>query len=272
MWTINKQTNLRAILLPIWAVLVSIGIDLRYLRRAFQYRRFIRDYRLWRKLGGSVDVLYPVVGEWGELAGVIKRHYFYQDLLVARLIFEESPERHIDVGSRVDGFVAHVAAFREIEIIDVRNLAIKNRNIIFRRADIMALDKELISSCDSLSCLHAIEHFGLGRYGDSIDPEGYKRGFSNLIRLLRRGGRLYVSFPIGQQRVEYNAHRVLPPADILNWTDADCLELIRFDFIDDSGELHTEDVISSAEKMNLIYGCGIYTFLKIHDQKELTID
>jgi hypothetical protein len=260
-----KRINLRTILVPIGAVLLSVGIDIRYFRRVFQYCRFICDYRSWKKLGGIVDVLYPVVGEWEELAGVLRRHYFYQDLLVARLIFEECPERHIDVGSRVDGFVAHVAAFREIEIIDIRDLAIKNHNILFRRADIMAINRELVSFCDSVSCLHAIEHFGLGRYGDSIDPEGHKRGFSNLIKLLREGGHLYISFPIGQQRVEFNAHRVLSPGDIFNWPGVDCLDLIRFDFIDDSGTLHTKEVISSAEQMNLIYGCGIYTFKKIHD-------
>ena len=37
--------------------------------------------------------------------------YFHQDFVVARKIFERNPRLHIDVGSRVDGFVAHVATF-----------------------------------------------------------------------------------------------------------------------------------------------------------------
>ena len=51
-----------------------------------------------------------------ESAGESQGHYFHQDLLVANQIFLNSPERHIDIGSRIDGFVARVAAFREIEI------------------------------------------------------------------------------------------------------------------------------------------------------------
>jgi hypothetical protein len=36
--------------------------------------------------------------------------------------------------------------------------------------------------CDSLSCLHALEHFGLGRYGDPIDPRGHEKGITRWRR------------------------------------------------------------------------------------------
>jgi hypothetical protein len=38
-------------------------------------------------------------------------------------IHKLNPVRHIDIGSRIDGFVANVAAFRKIEVLDVRNFA-----------------------------------------------------------------------------------------------------------------------------------------------------
>jgi len=43
-------------------------------------------------------------------------HYFHQDLIVARRIFERDPRKHVDVGSRIDGFVAHLAVFRSCVI------------------------------------------------------------------------------------------------------------------------------------------------------------
>ena len=260
-----KKLLLRSILLPIWAIPKSIGLDIRNVRRIFEYPKFLISLFRWKKLGGTVNILFPVVGEWGESSGVANGHYFHQDLLVARFVFENNPVKHVDIGSRVDGFVAHVASFREIEIIDVRELRVENHNIKFRCANLMSLQQDLIGCCDSLSCLHAIEHFGLGRYGDPINPEGHKQGFLNMVRLLKKGGLFYISFPIGQARVEFNAHRVFSPGEIIGWNGVECLELLRFDFIDDAGDLHVCENISTAEKMNLAYGCGVYTFRKTHD-------
>jgi len=80
---------------------------------------------------------------------------------------------------------------------------------------------------DSLSCLHVLEHFGLGRYGDAIDPNGYKTGFANLASLLRPGARFYLSTPTGRERVEFNANWVFDPATILGLAHSSGLRLER---------------------------------------------
>jgi hypothetical protein len=70
--------------------------------------------------------------------------------------------------------------------------------------------------CDSISCLHAIEHFGLGRYGDPIDPEGHIKGFNNIVRMPKPDSRLFISVPIASRtQVCFNAHRVLRPDELL---------------------------------------------------------
>ena len=79
-----------------------------------------------------------ILFDYSDNAGNYKGHYFHQDLLVANFIYEQNPKRHIDIGSRVDGFVAHVASFRKIEVIDVRSLTkSKHKNIQFRQMDFM---------------------------------------------------------------------------------------------------------------------------------------
>ena len=55
-------------------------------------------------------------------------------------------------------------------------------NIKYLRADLMHPIQ--IGKTDSLSCLHAIEHFGLGRYSDPIDINGHIKGLENMISLL----------------------------------------------------------------------------------------
>ena len=62
-------------------------------------------------------------------------------------------------------------------------------NIIFRQVDFMREDQPLTDYCDSVSCLHALEHFGLGRYGDPVDPDGHLKGFRNLRRIVQGGAR-----------------------------------------------------------------------------------
>jgi hypothetical protein len=170
--------------------------------------------------------------------------------------------RHIDIGSRLDGFIAHVASFRSIEVFDLRPLKTEIPNIIFRQADLMQFNSELLECCDSLSSLHVIEHFGLGRYGDPVDLFGHQKGFFNLTKMVKPGGTFYLSFPVGRSRVEYNSCRIFDPNEVFSWPGAETLQMERFAFVDDAGRIYPESQPDVAAKMNMKYGCGIYTFVK----------
>ena len=113
---------------------------------------------------------------------------------MARRIHERQPERHVDIGSRVDGFVAHVAAFRPIEVLDIRPMDAGVPNITFRQADLMSPPPAMLEYTDLLSCLHAIEHFGLGAMAIR-SVEGHVKGLDSLHALVRKGGTLYLSCP-----------------------------------------------------------------------------
>ena len=229
------------------------------------YLKFISQARNFRNLGGVITHYQPIISEWSAQAGSASGHYFHQDLLVANFIFENKPFRHIDIASRVDGFVAHVASFRAIEVMDVRDLkSTGHKNISFIKANLMESNQEQKNITDSISCLHAIEHFGLGRYGDPIDPNGYIKGFNNIISLLKDDGMLYISFPISSSnKVYFNAHRVFEPSDIFNWAGPNtALKLERFDYVDDEGSLHQNAQIKNIN-FDLNYGCGIYSFRKM---------
>lgn len=253
----------------IGGALGAIGVDPKKLASFWYLPRYIIDRTTFKRAGGKIDVTYAIFDDYSKKAGNASGHYFHQDLLVAKFIKKANPRRHIDVGSRIDGFVAHVASFRKIEVIDIRPLDIKGHSqITFVQGDLMALDDALLELCDSISCLHALEHFGLGRYNDPIDPNGHIKGFFNLYRMLKPGGTLYVSFPIGLSEVHFNAHRVFEPSEILDWAK-DLFELIRFDYVDDDGNLHLDTSILSVPRIS--YGCGIYTLKKIstHSSKPM---
>ncbi len=246
----------RLIALP----LMLLGAYPRRVRALRQVPRYLDDRAAFVAAGGHVSHKFAILDDYAEQAGTATGHYFHQDLLVATLIQQSAPRRHIDVGSRIDGFVAHVAAFRSIDIIDIRPVKLAgHERIRYIQGDLMQLDPALHEVCDSLSCLHALEHFGLGRYGDPIDPQGHLTGFRNLGRMLQPGGTLYISFPIGESAVFFNAHRVFAPTEVFDWA-AGSFDLQRFDYVNDAGDLLTQQQPDQLPALR--YGCGIYTFKK----------
>lgn len=236
--------------------LLAMGFDPRALLHLRHLPRFARDLRRFRAAGGRVDGVMPILSDFTAHGGTALGHYFHQDLLVAQAIFEHAPDRHVDVGSRVDGFVAHVASFRTIDVLDIRPMpASDHPNIRFVQADITRLPPELRGEWPSVSCLHAAEHFGLGRYTDPIDPEGHWRGIDGLAALVRPGGRLYIGLPVGRPRVLFNAHRILDPRAVPEHL-GDSFELLAFHWIRDDGTLTRDARPEEAREGR--YGCGVY--------------
>jgi hypothetical protein len=235
------------------------------------YPSFLREYaeirRQAEKAGGDFPFgkLYPCLAERDEESGVVAEHYFLQDLLVAQKIYQaNSTSRHVDIGSRIDGFVGHVASFREVEVLDVRDQKLDIANIRFTRADLTAEVFSLTDYCDSLSCLHALEHFGLGRYGDRLNYRGHLVGWDNMHRMLKRGGKLYFSVPIGEQRIEFNAHRVFSIAYLLSIIEGR-YDINSFSYINHENRLITDAALDDRSVQNNFgchYGCGIFELTK----------
>jgi len=198
---------------------------------------------------------FPILHEWDEASGGLGA-YFYQDQRVARWIYEANPQRHIDVGSRVDGFIGHLSVFREVEVLDIRPQPGNVPGVIFHQLDLMAeLPAEWVGCTDSLSCLHTIEHFGLGRYGDPIDVNGHVKGLVQLQRMVAPGGLIYLSTPIGPQRVEFNAHRVFSAQTVVDWF-RDGWSIEKFVVIDDGNHVH-ESVAWRGAEIDNHFGCRL---------------
>jgi SAM-dependent methyltransferase len=264
----GRVMNLRTIVSrTYWLLSDQFGIDPRkMLRSLLGLPRYVRDYLRFRSGHKGRLELLPCLHDWHEEGGATKLEYFWQDLLVARKIFAARPERHVDVGSRVDGFVAHVASFREIEVFDVRPISAQVPGVKFSQADFMQPAAAMREYCDSLSCLHALEHFGLGRYGDPVDPKGFERGFANMAALLKPGGVFYLSVPIGLGRVEFNGQRVLEPQAIIRLARENSLEPRELTLIRQGGRVESValDEVGLSELTRQRYALGMFVFAK-HD-------
>lgn len=254
-----------------WFLSSQIGLDLRTFVRSFAGAPyFILGYIKFRRSYKGRITLKPCLHDRFESGGSTNSEYFWQDLLVAQLIFTAGPKRHVDIGSRIDGFIAHLATFRHVEVFDIRPIVTTIPNVSFKQANIMdpaSLGSYGSKYCDSLSCLHAIEHFGLGRYGDPIDPNGYKIGLKNMLSLLEKDGEFYLSTPIGKQRVEFDSNYIFDPRNIINIVEENGLKILSLVVM--YPDMEIKEVILNKESLNNLaemeYTLGIFRFKRVLD-------
>jgi SAM-dependent methyltransferase len=230
------------------------------IRNAPKFYRHLRQYRRLqqRDFPFTAANLEPILTDFRAPAGIARGHYFHQDLWAARKIAARAPNHHLDVGSRVDGFVAHLLTIMPVTVIDIRPLESDVDGLTFLRADATRLDTIASASVESLSSLHAVEHIGLGRYGDTVDPNGWAKAVSELSRILALGGRLYLSVPVGRQRLCFNAHRVFRPRTIIDACAP--LRLVSFSAVDDADRLITDASPDAFDNAQL--ACGLFEFTK----------
>ena len=189
-----------------------------YLRELSLRVAFWRAYRRYCQLAPSdarprvedfLPCLYDATAETPIDFG-----YYYQDAWAFERIVAARPEQHVDVGSH-HKFVSLLSKVVPTTMVDLRPLPVTLDSLRFMEGSILALPFA-DASVPSVSSLCVVEHIGLGRYGDPLDPEGSVKAFQELKRVVRRGGDLHLSVPIDDvDRIYFNAHRAFTEETLL---------------------------------------------------------
>lgn len=241
----------------------------RYTYGRFSYTRryltFLRDFYKFRRLSRTRPDLrlvwrdrYPCLTDNTGATG-FDRHYVFHTAWAARVVAQNKPEKHIDISSSLY-FCSILSALLPIEFYDYRPAALGLDNLRSERGDLLQLPFG-DGTVRSLSCMHVVEHVGLGRYGDRLDSHGDVRAMAELKRVLAPMGNLLFVVPVGRPRVMFNAHRIYSYEQILS--DFSDLTLKEFSLIPDdeaTGGLIRHADPGLVKKQN--YACGCFWFQK----------
>lgn len=231
-------------------------------RKIFSWRFLPRYLNHWfsyqTKSGKTLKFgdSYPCFSDWVR-STPYDPHYFYQGAWISRCLKKSSPTLHIDIGSSVLT-VGVMSGYVQTIFVDYRPLNAKLSGLSSVGGSINKLPFA-DGAVRSLSCMHVIEHIGLGRYGDPLDPDGANKAIAELVRVMAPRGKLYLTTPVGRERVCFNAHRVFSPVDLPLMFKG--LNVRSFAWVDDAGQFHAE--ASPEDAVDSEYACGFYEFEKL---------
>jgi hypothetical protein len=190
-------------------------------------------------------------------------HYLYHTSWAARKIMQIQPKLHYDFGSDLR-FITIFSSVIKIQYFNLSVSNIKLDNLSFQIADLTNLHEIKNNSLDSVSCMHVIEHVGLGRYGDKVDLDGDLKAFNELKRIVSVDGNLLIVVPLGKPKVVYNAHRIYSYQEIIDLMTN--FKLVEFSLIQDDAY---ENGMTLNANYNIVqkndYACGCFWFKKISE-------
>jgi hypothetical protein len=188
-------------------------------------------------------------------------HYVYHIAWALRQLARTRPKEHLDISSSIYFNIAS-SAITKVVFADIRPAEISLDNLEIVKRDLSKPEQWLQTTHTSVSCMHVVEHIGLGRYGDTVDANGDLKAIQTLKTLIATGGQLLFVVPVGKPAVHFNAHRVYRARHIEQLFLPD-LRLESFTLI--PGPISSPPIencrIELADDLN--YGCGCFLFKKI---------
>jgi len=226
-------------------------------------KKYLKQLKLYKELSGNSFRFNGnqitkriIIGEDTINTG-FDAHYIYHPAWAIRIVKQINPEIHIDISSTLH-FCSMLSAFMPTIFYDYRPALLTLSGLKCDKADLTNLFLES-NSIESLSCMHTIEHVGLGRYGDPIDPEGDLKAINELQRVVKKGGNLLIVLPVGLPKLEFNAHRIYS-FEMIDSLFNDFV-LKDFSLITDKKEFIESASPTLVEKQK--YGCGCFWYEKI---------
>ena len=217
MWDTRKAETKMDLTMHKWVRIVSKYVSLGSIKQLLlnpwlifrlpHYTRQLFAYRTMEsKLGGGENTplrIYPCLDDAQENQPV--GYYFYQDCWAARQVFRENPTYVVDVGSSIL-LVGILSQFTHCISVDIRPILAHLDGLTAVSASVLHLPfKDNEVPCLTTMCV--LEHIGLGRYGDPLNPKGTVDAAAEIARVIGPNGIVVYSVPVGHEMTEFNSNR-----------------------------------------------------------------
>ncbi|GAC1424957.1 MAG: hypothetical protein NVS1B13_13750 [Flavisolibacter sp.] len=246
--------------LKIYSVKIAKDLLIRFPKKIKRFFEYCYEFIKFKKQNkGRIPIsymdAYPCLNDKIQYTP-FDQHYIYHPAWGARILSKTQPIEHVDISS-ILSFSTVISAFIPVKFYDYRPANVYLSNFCSGFADLKSLSFS-DNTIPSLSCMHTIEHIGLGRYGDELDAKGDIKAIEELKRVLKVGGNLLFATPVGKPNIEYNAHRIYSFEQIIAYFSP--LTLEEFSLIPDAGGIiQNADPKLVAEQK---FGCGCFWFKK----------
>lgn len=221
-------------------------------------QQFATDWQTYERLSGTALVAADSLPQLNDRTATtaFNPEYFYQPAWLAGRLQVTRPTLHVDIGSQIN-MLNVLSAYVPVAFLEIRPLEAQLPQLYSVAGSILELPLAS-QSVQSLSSLHVVEHIGLGRYGDPINPHGTRQALAEISRVIAPGGHLYLSTPIGRSRVQFNAHRIHEPSQIIEMCAP--LRLKAFGVVDGDKWL---PVARWEDYQTRPYACGFFEFERL---------
>ena len=189
------------------------------LKKLHRLPRFLLDFATFKRAAAESGARLPKLRDTRAMVedatpGTgFDAQYVYHCGWAARELARRLPAKHVDFSSAL-WFVSIASAICPIDHYDYRPPALVIPNVGVGACDLEKLPFD-DQALNSVSCMHVVEHIGLGRYGDKIVPMGDQKAMRELSRVLAPGGVLLFAVPVGRPRTVFNAHRIYAYEEIV---------------------------------------------------------
>ena len=149
-------------------------------------------------------------GMYREDGGHATGSYVLECIFAAQMLHESRAKKMLDIGSyRLFTIGLCANADTDVTLLEIRDvpdeLAGSESRIIGDAKDVELPENYF----DAVVSLCALEHFGLGKYGEDFDIDADTKAIKNIKRCLKPGGSFIFTCPVGDRAtIWFNAHRV----------------------------------------------------------------
>lgn len=180
-------------------------------------RKFVQNYS---KSGSAQLVVWPCEGDADDDPVLVyDRHFEYAYVIEVIRRYRLDGLTILDIGSAGSVLPTVLAAMgNKVICLDMRNWPVEYKGVEILRGEVSTADIPE-GSCDVITCVSALEHFGLGRYGDRHDVDGDFKGLARIRTWLKTEGVLILTLPYGRPTVAYPAHRVYDESRLARLTE-----------------------------------------------------